>query len=368
MVRLTKSLAVVLAVSATLAGSGAPDAHAIAPPIYKCRPAPDDCASWYRTNVLLSWDFDTTNYDVAGGDCSDHWFTQETRGVWGSCYIRPKGQQSPVAGQQVLIRIDKTPPSVSGAFARPPDWAGWFNHPVGFLFIGRDATSGVQSCTGGLYRGPEGPGVAVSGSCRDVAGNVGSRAISLNYDATPPPIPDVRVTPGNRKVALRWSAPGMVFAIVVRSRRGRPARTIFSGTAHRYTDRRLRNGRTYRYAVVGFDRAGNRVVARVKAEPTASKLLSPPRGARVHRPPTLRWKKARGASYYNLQLYRGTRKVLSRWPRGTRLRLHRHWTYAGTRRRLAPGRYRWYVWPGYGRRSAGRYGRLLGRSRFTVVP
>jgi hypothetical protein len=143
---------------------------------------------------------------------------------------------------------------------------------------------------------------------------------------------------------------------------------VFTGTANKYTDRRLRNGRRYRYAIVGIDRAGNRAVARLTAVPTAAKLLSPPRGARLHRPPTLLWKKARKASYYNVQLYHAGRKVLSRWPRRTRLKLHRHWDYAGRRLRLSPGRYRWYVWPGYGRRSAHRYGRLLGRSRFTVVP
>jgi hypothetical protein len=27
--------------------------------------------------------------------------------------------------------------------------------------------------------------------------------------------------------------------------------------------------------------------------------------------------------------------------------------------RLTPGRYHWYVWPGFGKRSDRRYGRLL---------
>jgi hypothetical protein len=29
--------------------------------------------------------------------------------------------------------------------------------------------------------------------------------------------------------------------------------------------------------------------------------------------------------------------------------------------------YRWYVWPGFGRISAARYGRLLGSSTFVVA-
>jgi len=46
--------------------------------------------------------------------------------------------------------------------------------------------------------------------------------------------------------------------------------------------------------------------------------------------------------------------------------LKRSWTYAGHRYRLSPGRYRWYVWPGRGPRSANRYGRLLGSSSFIL--
>jgi hypothetical protein len=364
--RIATSVAVLLAALAIQAV--APGGAAGNPPTlaYACSPPPASCLGWYRGSVNLSWDWNQLAAVPSGGDCNPRVFTADTRGTVARCEVRDKVTFETTA-HSVTIRIDKTAPSVSGGFARSPDWAGWFNHPVGFRFTGRDATSGVRSCSTGVYRGPQGAGVATRGTCRDVAGNVGARTISLNYDAAPPPTPRVRVTPGNRKVALRWSARGVVSAMVLRSRRGRRARVIFSGTANRYTDRRLRNGRTYRYAIVGTDRAGNRAVARVRAVPTSSKLLNPPRGARLHGPPTLLWKKVRRASYYNVQLYRGAHKVLSRWPRKTTLRLYRRWRYAGKRRRLAPGRYRWYVWPGYGKRSARKYGRLLGRSRFTVV-
>ena len=39
----------------------------------------------------------------------------------------------------------------------------------------------------------------------------------------------------------------------------------------------------------------------------------------------------------------------------------------GRRYRLTPGRYRWYVWPGLGARSAKRYGSVLGSSSFVIV-
>jgi hypothetical protein len=333
---------------------------------YACSPAPADCGTWYRSGVKLSWDWDNLTSAPSGGDCTTRLFTGDTRGTVVSCQVTSTSGTE-WTGQTVTIRIDKTAPTVSGAFSRAPDWGGWFNHPVGFSFRGQDATSGIRACTSGLYRGPDGAGVAATGSCSDVAGNAGYRVLSLNYDATPPPAPRVSATPENRKVGLRWSTRDLVSAVVLRWRTGHPVTVVFRGGGQSYTDRRLRNGRRYRYAVIGVDRAGNRAESRVSAVPTSSRLLNPARGARVHRPPTLVWKKVRRASYYNVQLYRGARKMLSAWPRRTALRLRRHWRYAGRLQRLAPGRYRWYVWPGYGRRSAHRYGRLLGGSHFTVV-
>jgi hypothetical protein len=81
----------------------------------------------------------------------------------------------------------------------------------------------------------------------------------------------------------------------------------------------------------------------------------------------LAWKPVRRASYYNVQLYRGARKILTRWPRVARLGLKSTWGYQGHRVRLRPGLYEWYVWPGYGRLSARKYGKRLGHSSFRVV-
>jgi hypothetical protein len=64
-----------------------------------------------------------------------------------------------------------------------------------------------------------------------------------------------------------------------------------------------------------------------------------------------------GASYYNVQLYRGGRLIRTAWPTRARLRL----------RHLRPGRYRWYVWPGYGSRAERGFGRLVGHSSFVAT-
>jgi hypothetical protein len=106
--------------------------------------------------------------------------------------------------------------------------------------------------------------------------------------------------------------------------------------------------------------------APVVTRTTSSALLAPRAGARVTSPPLLRWRRVARASYYNVQLVRGSVKILSAWPVRTRLQLRARWKYLGRQRRLSPGTYRWYVWPGYGKASLRRYGRLLGGSTFTV--
>jgi hypothetical protein len=83
-------------------------------------------------------------------------------------------------------------------------------------------------------------------------------------------------------------------------------------------------------------------------------------GAIKPTPPLLRWRVIPRAILYNVQLYRGRQKILSRFPRRPRLDLRWSWTYNGHRYRLRPAIYRWYVWPWFG----SRYGRLRVRSWF----
>ncbi|WP_217924575.1 hypothetical protein [Miltoncostaea oceani] len=76
--------------------------------------------------------------------------------------------------------------------------------------------------------------------------------------------------------------------------------------------------------------------------------------------PTLRWKPQAGADYYNVQIFRGQRRVLNAWSAGTRLKVP-----GGV---LRQGRsYVWAVWPGSGPRAAARYGAAIGRSTFAVT-
>jgi hypothetical protein len=354
-----------LAVAATLALAGV--AQAATPALtYDCDPAPDNCGGWFRTPVVLEWGYDDTVVDVSAGNCSKQTFMADTPSTKVYCEVRDEANGDTL-GRTATIRIDRTSPSItSPGLARPPDSNDWFNHPVAFQLTGQDATSGVESCTGGTYGGPDGAGVGIAGSCRDVAGNVTSGVFTLNYDATSPPPPAVVALPGNHRVALRWSS-AQNEAEVVRVGSASSRTIVYRGPAEEFTDGGLRNGRRYRYVVTLIDQAGNRSSTAKSAVPTDSPLLLPANGAHLTTAPMLAWKRVKHARYYNAQLLLGPRKVLSRWPRSTHLQLHERWRFQGRLHRLVRGHYCWYVWPGFGPRSNRNYGRQLGKSCFTVT-
>jgi hypothetical protein len=283
------------------------------------------------------------------------------------------------------INYDATPPAVTGATPdRPPDSNGWYNHSVTIGFTGTDATSGGVSCDRVAYKGPDTPGVTINGGCTDAAGNkAGGGSFSLKYDATPPTITNVGVDWDDGSATLTWTASADTTSIEidrVPGANGPEASAVFKGLASRFEDRGLTNKVKYIYTITGFDEAANNAVETVTIIP-AAKLYSPARGAVVTSPPLLAWRRVPGASYYNVQLFYGVankalrrvallsvsgRKVLSAWPLQPRYRLKKAWTFKRKRHTLARGRYRWYVYPGFGKRTAHKYGPLIGQSDFFV--
>jgi hypothetical protein len=100
--------------------------------------------------------------------------------------------------------------------------------------------------------------------------------------------------------------------------------------------------------------------------PTAA-LFAPAKGVSVSAPPLLQWRPAARARFYNVQLYRKGRKILSSWPVRPRLKLRAKWKYQGKTYRLKAGVYTWVVWPAYGTRPKPRFGRMVGQSSFRMV-
>jgi hypothetical protein len=339
---------------------------------YSCHPpvpaTAANCNAWHTGPVTIHWILGS-NVEQVGGNCFDQTFSQDTAGLPVTCAVKNLSDSS-ITQLTVTIRIDATPPTVTGFVPeRPPDHDGWWNHPVSFAFGGTDATSGIAGCDVVPYSGPDGAAAQVIGGCRDNAGNQATQAFSINYDASPPALTDVTAKPGNRAVTISWTSPSdAVLTQLVRTPGvgGAPSSVLLAGTGSTFKDVAVTNGAAYSYTVSVFDAAGNAASATVTATPSLLYALAPARNARLKLPPTLRWPPVAGARYYNVQLFRGKRKVLSAWPTRHRLRLKRSWSFHGRRQRLRPGHYRWFVWPGFGARAAQHYGPLLAQSSFTM--
>jgi hypothetical protein len=329
---------------------------------------PVSCFQWNRSPVLLSWTYDPGKAQPVPADsCRPQTINADTAGLRVPCEVQDLQDMSSTR-KTAVVRLDATGPTITDAEAlRPPDYDGWWNHPVTFAFEASDLTSGVAACSNATYSGPDSPLAQLTGACRDVAGNSSTRSFSVKYDATPPTVSALTPEPLGRRIALSWTpSPDVVRADLSRSpgSGGAKRSVVYSGAARIFTDRSVKIGVKYAYSVTVYDAAGNTASMTVRVRPSA---LQPAAGARLVKPPVLRWERERGARYYNVQLFRGRNKLLSAWPTRTELRLRRSWTYRGRHHRLTRGHYRWYVWPGLGSRADHRYGALIGHSNFSIV-
>jgi hypothetical protein len=310
---------------------------------------------WYRSNVTVSWSFSDPESGITNTwGCNVRTFTEETSGVVHTCEAENGvGLRNLV---EVTVRIDKTPPAVSGSLDRPPDLDGWHRTPVSASFSGSDARSSIFSCTAPVtYTGPDSASGQVTGSCRDRAGNESSTSVPVKYDATAPVV--TKLVPGRRPDKYGWFGRLVRFTV-----HGDDATSgIASCDAPLYAGP---NSATASVSGTCRDRAGNVSAAGAVTFKYSSPLLSPASGRNVKAPVLLTWIKVERARFYNLQVWKGRQKILSAWPRGTSFKVRRTWRYAGRRYALRPGeRYRWYVWP----RIGSGYGPMVGRSFFDVV-
>ena len=445
----TVRLAAVVGVIGIVLAFGAASAEAVPSVAFSCSPAPQDCTGWYQSNVSITWTVLPSTASRTG--CENKTYTGDTAGTVDYCRASDGSSSVTV---EVTIRVDKTPPTVTGGSpSRGADVNGWYNRPVGIGFSGSDQTSGIAACTNTTYGGPDSAAASVTGtctdnagnassgfpyglnyhataplitgatperapngggwfnrpvrfdiqaadavsgvadcpsltyggpdsptasfaaSCRDFAGNSSSRSFALKYDATPPAVADLAATAGDRNVALSWRISADAESVQVTRTPGITGASpsiVFRGPGTRFVDSHVKNGVRYTYEVRVQDAAGNAASDTVAAVAVGGRrgrrLLAPARAAvvRFGHPPLLEWTPVRGARYYNVQLLRKGRKILSAWPRLPRYQLKQRWTYRGELRHLAPGKYRWLVWPGFGPRSRADYGRRIGASMFQV--
>jgi hypothetical protein len=325
---------------------------------------------WYRgstngDNVVVHW---SVSLNATSTNClAAVTVPGPTRGKSQTCWAQNADGRTTATTR--AIRIDATPPtSLTVRFSRRPDYHGWFNHPVKVRWKGTDATSGIARCSSVTYRGPPGAPATTNGGCTDKAGNSVVTAVHLWYDATPPMLSKVTEQSTAAADVLSWSSSSPADRVVIRRKvRGRKTRTIvFDGVASSFADKKIRPGKEYLYSVRSFDEAGNASKpAPVDGPPKILTLHKTPYVLHAAPNPILRWGPVRGATYYNVQLFRGSKRIYSAWPAMHQLGLPPSWRWSGRRFWLRPAQYRWYVWAGFGARKLAHY-RIVGNGRFKV--
>jgi hypothetical protein len=368
-------LGIVLAGAWVVLLFGPAKADAVPTVVYKCTPAPQDCSAWFKSNVSIDWTVAPSDAVVSG--CQDKVYSFDTPGTNDSC-IADDGTAT--VSITTKIKLDKTPPVITGGQpSRGADVNGWYNRAVGISFSGSDQTSGIDFCTSTTYGGPDSASASVAGRCYDQAGNQSIPLVyGFKYDQTAPVL--TGATPERPPNTTGWFTQPVRFDIQASDATSGIAdcpSVIYGGpnsAAASFTGscRDQAGNAASRIFSLKYDAtppgASAQSPPQKAVRPSKARLLSPRSGALVRpgHPPLLMWTPVRGARYYNLQLWRNGRKILSAWPKQSQLQLKRHWEFGGRKRRLAPGRYRWLVWPGYGPRSRGDYGRRIGPSTFRV--
>ena len=186
-------------------------------------------------------------------------------------------------------------------------------------------------------------------------GNVNQASYGWVVDRTPPgAVVGFSARAAYLRVGLTWTKPIDVDYDRVRIWRKRGTagvwkRLVDRAAANSFTDGTVSNHVLYRYRIRSLDRAGN-LSSPVEVEAWPSPIVSPRYHAVVHTPPLVDWRSAPRATYYNMQVWRNGRKILSTWPAHSQYRLQSTWTFQGRRHVL----------------SEVRYGPLYGRTVFTI--
>jgi hypothetical protein len=191
-------------------------------------------------------------------------------------------------------------------------------------------------------------------------------------DTTPPDnVRSVKAFAGNLSVAITWRAPrAKDFHHVTITRtpglKDAAESLVYRGRKTTFVARGLKDQVEYRFVIVAYDNAGNRaagVAVIVFAE--QQNLLVPVNGATITAPRRFAWRPVPGADYYNVQFWKDGKK-LSVWPLKTQFTLRKSWHFEGKLRRLVPGTWLVYVWPGFGNKAQADYGELHVDATFVV--
>ncbi len=123
---------------------------------------------------------------------------------------------------QQVIKIDKTPPTITGAATTEPNSYGWYNSDVILHFEATDEVSGIEAVTPDKLFSTEGAGQTVTGMAVDMAGLTASYTISgISIDMTAPVViitsPESRTYENTESFTVLWSATDSLAGVAAES-------------------------------------------------------------------------------------------------------------------------------------------------------
>lgn len=216
---------------------------------------------------------------VAGSSAS---FTVSSEGTTTITFFGTDNAGNAEPAKTITVKIDKTPPTITGSRAPTPNANGWNNTDVTVTFICSDSLSGLApgSPPAATLVSTEGANQSVTSTCMDLAGNSATATVqAINIDKTPPSIscntspgvlwpPNHKLVPINVSVAVSDSLSGPAGFTLNSVTSNEPdsgqgdIQGFVIGTAS--TNGQLRaerlgagNGRVYAFTYTGIDRAGN---------------------------------------------------------------------------------------------------------------
>lgn len=143
--------------------------------------------------VSTQYSFDGTTWITYAGP-----FTLSNEGTTTVLYNSTDMAGNVEKTKSQTAKIDKTPPTISGAPTTQANAYEWYNADVTVHFSANDALSGLDTITTDQILTTEGADQSVTGTATDKAGNTASYTVTgINIDKTPPTITGAPTTPSN---------------------------------------------------------------------------------------------------------------------------------------------------------------------------
>lgn len=137
---------------------------------------PANAAGWNNTDVTVTWNCADALSGVASCPAPVVFTAETSTGTTTRTATDTAGnnRNGTVSG----IKIDKTPPTITGALVNSPNSNGWFNGPVTIHWTCTDALSGIAVCPADTIYTADSDAGSVTAFATDSAGNSGSGTYS----------------------------------------------------------------------------------------------------------------------------------------------------------------------------------------------